>query len=255
MRQRAVLYPGSCSVELGPGADHYVGADFAETVYGAGRRSHPGATPSSTSSRPAAATTGSPQGRRGRGPTTHLDGRRPRHRQVRWTPPGRRSTTVRIPTASCSRSAWDGDLAVDNVARRATIGDSTVLTWTSVDTFSMRAVPARQRLLHRLRRGRGRSTSSTSVLDLAAPAQITTGGGDDSVGLETYLPASVDLGEGYDSLTYLACHRAYVSLAVSAECLTSDGRRGLHGPRGDRVLPRPDGRTASPSREPTAPTA
>ena len=60
--------------------------------------------------------------------------------------------------------------------------------------------------------------------DLAAPSRITTGGGDDSVGLQAYLPASVDLGEGDDSLSFAACHRAYVTLDVSAECLTADGR-------------------------------
>ena len=89
---------------------------------------------------------------------------------------------------------WEGDLAVDNVTRRATIGDSTVLTWTAVDTFSMRAT----------RRGGSpssaptpsRSTSLNTGQDLAAPSQITTGGGDDSVWLRAYLPASVDLGEG-----------------------------------------------------------
>ena len=60
--------------------------------------------------------------------------------------------------------------------------------------------------------------------DLAAPSQITTGGGDDSVGLQAYLPAGVDLGDGDDSLSYAACHRAYVALDVSAECLTIDAR-------------------------------
>ena len=62
---------------------------------------------------------------------------------------------------------------------------------------------------------------SGTVLDLAMPTQIVTGGGDDRVVLENYLPANVDLGDGYDTLTYLACHRAYVALAVSAECLTA----------------------------------
>ena len=118
---------------------------------------------------------------------------------------------------------WEGDLAVDNVTRRATIGDATVLTWTAVDTFSMRAA----------RRGRisfvgSDAPESITIVnlgqDLAAPSQITTGGGDDSVGLQAYLPASVDLGEGDDSLSYAACHRAYVALDVSAECLTIDGR-------------------------------
>ena len=65
---------------------------------------------------------------------------------------------------------------------------------------------------------------------------------------------SVDLGEGYDSLTYLACHRAYVSLAVSAECLQRRCR-AVHSPRGDRVLPRPDGRRSHRRGELTAPIA
>ena len=119
---------------------------------------------------------------------------------------------------------WEGDLAVDNVTRRATIGDATVLTWTAVDTFSMRAT----------RRGRisfvgSDAHESITIVNLGGrtwrhrprsrPAAPMT-----ASGCEGYLPASVDLGEGDDSLSYAACHRAYVALDVSAECLTIDGR-------------------------------
>ena len=44
----ATLFPGSLTVELGAGADHYVGADYGETVYGAWSSDVPAATPSRT---------------------------------------------------------------------------------------------------------------------------------------------------------------------------------------------------------------
>ena len=77
---------------------------------------------------------------------------------------------------------WEGDLAVDNVTRRATVGDGTVLTWTSVDTFSMRA--SRRGRISFVGSGAPESINIVNMgQDLAAPSQITTGGGDDSVGL------------------------------------------------------------------------
>ncbi len=116
---------------------------------------------------------------------------------------------------------WAGDLNVDNVQRKATIGASTVLTWTAVDSFEMRAVPGSfvtftgsdaDELL----------VIAGTVRDVTAPTGIATGGGDDSVNLENYLPSEVDAGDGYDYLGYRACYRAYVALDVSAECITHD---------------------------------
>jgi Ca2+-binding RTX toxin-like protein len=119
-------------------------------------------------------------------------------------------------------AAWPGDLTIDNRTRRASVGTQTALSWTAVDSFSTRVDPESSVSFHGTNADEELNVSGT-VLDLAMPTQIVTGGGDDRVGLENYLPANVGLGDGYDTLTYLACHRAYVALAVSAECLTAGG--------------------------------
>ncbi len=121
-------------------------------------------------------------------------------------------------------AAWQGHLTIDNAARRASVGDQTALTWTSVDEFGTRVDPGSPVSFVGTDADEGINISGT-VVDLASStATIATGGGDDNVRLENYLPALVDAGPGYDSLTYVACHRAYVAMAVSAECLTTDGR-------------------------------
>jgi hypothetical protein len=218
----AVLFPGILTVELGTGADHYVGADYTEAVYGAWSSGLPHDT------EPDVIETRGGDDRISSGSPGIVDG------DTIATGAGRDSVTYAgaaggtldngpDPDNLQLTDKWAGDLAVDNVTRRATIGDGTVLTWTSVDTFSMRAA----------RRGKisfvgSDAPESINIVnwgqDLAAPSQITTGGGDDSVGLQAYLPAGVDLGDGDDSLSYAACHRAYVALDVSAECLTIDAR-------------------------------
>jgi hypothetical protein len=219
----AALFPGSLTVELGAGADHYVGADYGETVYGAWSSD----VPARDTEPDMIATGGGNDGITSGAPGVT-------DRDVVATGAGTDSVTYLgaaggtvdngpDPDRLLLVDKWTGDLVVDNLTGRATIGDATVLTWTAVDTFSMRAS----------RRGRvsfvgSDADESVSIInrgqDLAAPSRITTGGGDDSVGLQAYLPASVDLGEGDDSLSFVACHRAYVTLDVSAECLTANGR-------------------------------
>ena len=156
-------------------------------------------------------------------PGRHRDGRGARHRHLLRAPPAAPSTTARIPTSSCSSDNVGGRLAVDNVTRRATIGDGTVLTWTAVDTFAMRAA-RRGGLLRRLRRGRvdqhlnGWSTTWPHR-PRSRPAAATTASGCRPI----CPPASISETATTRS-TYAACHRAYVALDVSAECLTIDGR-------------------------------
>ena len=213
---------GTGSVELGPGADTYVGNDFPERVYGSMSWPLEGDTDIDvfqTGGGVDVITSGAA------GVANHDSISTGAGSDSIWyggTAAG--ALLDNGPTADSLYlvEPWTGELVVDNVARRASIGGSTVLSWTSVDGFSMRAAPGG----HVTFIGSDADEDLAlygSVRDLAAPAAVSTGGGDDSVRLENYLPSSVDLGEGYDSLTYLACHRAYVSLAVSAECLGRDG--------------------------------
>jgi hypothetical protein len=219
----AALYSGILLVELGGGTDHYVGADYGERVYGAWVSDEP-----TLDTEPDVLETrgGNDWITSGSAGVTDAD--------VIATGPGRDSVTYLgaaggsldngpDPDILLLTDKWEGDLAVDNVTRRATIADRTVLTWTAVDTFSMRA--ARRGTISFVGSEAHESINIVNMgKDLAAPSRITTGGGDDSVGLQAYLPASVDLGAGDDSLSLAACHRAYVALDASAECLTTDGR-------------------------------
>ena len=175
----------------------------------------------------------------GREPRQHLDGRRQRQHLVqrcRGRGPPRQRSDRRLPVPG---RAMGGRAVVDNVARRASIGGSTVLSWTSVDGFSMRAVPGS----HVTFIGSDADEDLAlygSVRDLAAPAAVSTGGGDDSVHLENYLPSSVDLGEGTTpSPTWPAT--APTSRWPSPQNAWAEAVSRSHGPRGDRVLPRPDG--------------
>ena len=102
---------------------------------------------------------------------------------------------------------WAGDLTIDNVTQKAMIGAQTMLTWTAIKTFFLRAAPGSQASFV------GNDTRETfrvsgTVRDLVAPSTIDTGAGNDYVGLDHYLPASVDTGEGHDTLNYHACDRA-----------------------------------------------
>ena len=91
-----------------------------------------------------------------REPRRHLHGRGPRHRHRTAVP-----RAVPLDNGPDSdvlyprRAAWPGDLAIDNAARRASVGDrTTALSWTAVDSFSTRVHPASSRLLPRNQRGR-----------------------------------------------------------------------------------------------------
>lgn len=213
---------GTGSVELGPGADTYVGNDFPERVYGSMSWPPEGDTDIDvfqTGGGVDVITSGAA------GVANHDSISTGAGSDSIWyggTAAG--ALLDNGPTADSLYlvEPWTGELVVDNVARRASIGGSTVLSWTSLAGFSMRAVPG-SRVTFVGSDADEALALHGSVRDLAAHAAVSTGRGDDIVRLEDYLPSSVDLGEGYDSLTYLACHRAYVSVAVSAECLGRGG--------------------------------
>ena len=219
----AALFPGILTVELGAGADHYVGADYGETVYGAWSSGTPGLDTEpdviETSGGGDDITSGSPGVSDADTIATGSGGDRVTYEGAAG------GSLDNGPDADylLFTDGWTGELTIDNVARRATIGGGTVLTWSAVDAFWVQASPgstvsfvgsdADERL-----------DVVSAANDLAVPSGIRTGGGDNLVALASYLPASVDLGDGDDSLGYAACHRAYVALDVSAECLTRDGR-------------------------------
>ena len=215
--------PHGIRIELGAGADHFVGADYSETVHGAWPWDPNGldteadvfdtrggndyiTSGSAGVMNQDVISTGAGRdtiGYGGAGGPTLDNG------------PGADALAIMGP--------WAGGLTVDNVARRASLGDQTVVTWTAVDAFSMAADPGS----HVTFVGSDADETLTlygSFFEVAAPAAVTTGAGDDSVRLENYLPSRVDTGEGYDSLTYLACDRATVWLEGSARCTTTDGR-------------------------------
>jgi Ca2+-binding RTX toxin-like protein len=207
--------------ELGTGADRFVGADYAEAVYGSTSSEVNGDTEVDVIETKG----GDDQIASGSAGVANQDVISTGAGQdgvFYWGAAGGALDNGPDADLLSLLGSWAGELAIDNLARRATVGGSTVLTWTAVDAFRMRPVPGSYVEFVGSEADETINVEGT-VLDLEAPAAIATGAGDDSVRIENYLPASVDLGDGYDTLTYLACHRAYVALVVSAECLTTDG--------------------------------
>ena len=194
-----------------------------ETVYGARSWSRTAPTPRSTSSRPAAATTWITSG----APGVAND-------DVISTGAGSDTIIVRgaRPVARRQRSGPRLPLPLGCVDGRPRRRQQS--TRRASDRGRHRAhLDGRRHVLDAGDPGEATSPSSAPTRDEDAqhltapsatwprpprsrPAAATT-----ASACENYLPASVDLGDGYDSLTYLACHRAYVALDVSAECLTA----------------------------------
>jgi hypothetical protein len=218
----SVGFPGILTVELGAGSDRYVGADYGERVSGGSSDPHVPDTESDTIETRGGSddiTSGSPG-------VADADTVATGSGDDRVVYQGAAGGTLDNGPGADSvlfTNGWTGELAVDDVARRATIGGGTVLTWTAVAAFWMETSPGSTVSFV------GSDADETLDIvsptgELVVPSEISTGGGDDRVTLTSYLPASVDLGDGDDSFGYTACHRAYVALDVSAECLTKDGR-------------------------------
>lgn len=114
--------------------------------------------------------------------------------------------------------SWTGELSIDNTTRRASLGSGT-LGWTNVDGFGARVAPGSSLSFAGSDADEQLNISGT-VLDLAAPTAIEMGGGDDGLRLENYLPTSVDTGAGYDTFSFLACKVATIRTDDAAQCTT-----------------------------------
>ena len=119
--------------------------------------------------------------------------------------------------------SWIGELRIDNTTQRATLGSGTV-SWTNVDGFGARVAPGSSLSFAGSEADEHVNISGT-VLDLAASATISMGGGDDGLRLENYLPTSVDAGAGDDAFSYLACTAATIKIDDAAHCTTATGQQ------------------------------
>jgi Ca2+-binding RTX toxin-like protein len=117
-----------------------------------------------------------------------------------------------------------GAMTIDNTRRRLSVGDRTLLTWTNVDTFL--------RFSHSEDAFSFVGTSADEILVIRyfygatrGGGSILTGGGNDTVYVENYLPRKLDLGAGKDALNYKmnkSCGVASIVLDASADCTTLD---------------------------------
>ena len=228
------------SVGLGPGANTFVGADYAEQVYGNG------AAAESTDIDIDHIDTGGGNDRIFSG-TSGVP-----NRDVISTGAGEDDITYaglagaaidNGPDADWLRvvDRWEGELTIDNRARKATVGSQPVLTWTAVQTFWLRAAPGAQASFV------GNDTDESlritgPVHNDAVRSTIDTGAGDDDVDLAHYLPTSIDTGAGRDQLYYTGCNRAHVELGV--------GPRASPGP-GPRCPPSSPASRNSPAGQPS----
>ena len=116
-----------------------------------------------------------------------------------------------------------------------------MLTWTNVDTFRTSETKGDSFSF------RGNDTDETLVVDglekgvTFRGGSIRTGGGDDTVQLQNYLPGRVDLGAGFDGLdfeVYSACRSAAITMNGSADCTTVEGQPRRCHPSGGHRTPR-----------------
>jgi hypothetical protein len=225
-------------VELGPGSDHFVGAAYGELVYGA---DDTGEGSDDDTEVDTIDTGGGDDGIVSG--TNVLDS--PNH-DVIATGPGR-DTIVYAGMAGGTidngadpddlvlHGGWTGRLGIDNVAERATLGGQTLLGWTAVDTYYLDAQPGSPVSFA--------GTDAAEVVHLTGPvneggapgARIETGGGDDLVVLDGYLPAAVDGGSGRDVLEY-HCNRAVIELGGDASCSELEGEEVVTSLAGVEVL-------------------
>ena len=147
----------------------------------------------------------------------------------------------------------DREASIDNTTRRASLGSGTV-SWTNVDGFSARVAPGSSLSFAGSDAAEHVNISGT-VLDLAVPATISMGGGDDGLRLENYLPTSVDTGAGDDDLSYLACQAATIKIDDAAQCTHRHRPTGADHARRDRVPASPSPPRPSTWSAPPAPTA
>jgi len=110
-----------------------------------------------------------------------------------------------------------GTVTIDNSAHRATVGGQPVLTWTSAIGFTTSATPTSAVAFVGTEANEELRVVG-SVADVVGTAPISTGGGDDHVVLQYYLPGTVDLGSGQDELTVQACLEVRVVIDEAASC-------------------------------------
>jgi len=137
------------------------------------------------------------------------------------------SAVLELPQPGAAAPVAHGELVVDNVARRATVGGAVVLTWTGK--------------IRSFRFGRDAATSSglpvsftgsdaaEGVTVAGGPlGDVSLGGGNDGLTVEGYndafTPRSADGGTGHDwAAIYTACHALTIALEDSTSC---DGTTG-----------------------------
>jgi hypothetical protein len=120
-------------------------------------------------------------------------------------------------------SPWSGELTIDSGARRATHGATTLLTWTSVSRFGIRVEVGSSFGFVGSDAGESLSVAGTSW-DLASDSTIAMGGGDDSLRLENFLPDGIEGGDGTDSLGFTGCRSVSVALGDFIACTTYLGQ-------------------------------
>ncbi len=212
-------------VTLGAGSDHYVGNDFAEVV-GTGELSiiDSGVDVVETLGGNDNIASGSPAGVENHDLISTGAGRD----VVYYLNPsgelvdnGTGADTLAF--GSLTPHAW----LIDNVGGRLSVGDLTMLTWTNVNTFRTSETKGDSFSF------RGTDADETFVVDglengvTFRGGSISTGGGNDTVELQNYLPGRVDLGAGTDDLLYQmygACRSATMTMGGSADCTTLEGQ-------------------------------
>lgn len=257
----SALDPGAgMYVGLGTGDDSFTGNDLAEEVYADSAPQAPDASVPAGSQRDVIHTGGggdavwstAPEGGLNADTITFGSGTARVVYRGAMAPEGLLDVTtavsarLELPLPGAAEPVARGELTVDNVARRATVGAAQVLTWSGQ--------------ILGFRFGRDAGTSSglpVSFTGSDAPEGVTVAGGpvgdirlaggDDALGVEAYndpfVPRSADGGAGTDTAAIdTACRTLTIALARSATCDGSTGPfvgfelvRGSSGSGGSEV--------------------
>jgi Ca2+-binding RTX toxin-like protein len=211
-------------VTLGAGADHYVGNDYGEFVFAGG----PGVVDTDVDVMETLggvdviSSGGAPPG------TENHD--------VIFTGAGADGVTyanasgghIDNGTGADSLSFTEsGAITLDNTQRRLSVGDRTLLTWTNIDRFGLTSYS--EDSFSFVGTDADESLAIRNFYQGVTPrgGSISTGGGNDTVYVESYLPRNLDLGTGKDALNYKmnkSCGVASIVLDASADCTTLDDR-------------------------------
>jgi Ca2+-binding RTX toxin-like protein len=215
------LYP---RVTLGAGSDHYVGNDFGDSVdTGKSNGIDSDVDVVDTRGGDDNISTGSPSGVENHDLVSTGAG----SDWVNYMNP----SGELVDNGTGADTLWFGSVTphawlIDNVGRRLSVGDLTMLTWTDVTVFRTSETQGDSFAFL------GNDGDETLVVDglesgaTTRGGAIRTGAGNDTVQLENYLPGQVDMGTGADDLlyqAYSACRSAAITMNRSAACITVEG--------------------------------